>query len=113
MTCSLMQNSDFQVVFSPVTMDGGPLYFPNVTGWFFSVGSGFPTPFLRYNSVANSGQFIIDPTGKTVSVAVPFTTFSASGGSYGTYFVALYAATSGNYITHKQQSIVIQQQLAR
>jgi hypothetical protein len=115
MTCTIPQNSDFQIWFTPVTLDGSTLYFPTVSGWFFSLGSGLAPaqPLFRKSSFSHPADFTIDPTGHQVAVSITSSGFAASGGTYGRYFVALWAYTSGNYIGHAQQTILIQQQLNR
>lgn len=115
MSCLIPQNSDFQVVFSSVTLDGAPFYFPSVSGWYFSIGSGLAPaePLFRLNSFANTGNFTVDNNARSVAVAISSSGFTASGGLYGRYYVALWAWTSGNYFGHEQKTITIQQQLKR
>jgi hypothetical protein len=115
MTCYIPQNSDFQVVFSNITLDNNNLYFPSVSGWYFSIGSGLAPsePLLRLNSFNHSGNFTIDSGNRNVGVSISASSFAASGGSYGKYYVALWAFSSGNYLGHLQQTINIQQQLKR
>jgi hypothetical protein len=112
MSCVIPQHSDFQIIFGPVTLNGGSFYFPTVTEWKFSIGPDLDgEPLFRKSNLTHAADFTIDPTGKTVAVKILSTGFEASGGSHGTYYVALYALSSGNLMTHQQTSIVIQNQI--
>lgn len=106
------QYTDFNIRFSNITRDGSGFAFNTVGAWIFGMASGFTgsTPNIIKSSTGtvSSGDFTIDSVGKNVTVSV-----RASELNYnkGTFYVALWADTSGNRITHNQKYINIFQQL--
>lgn len=112
----LPQHSDMLFTFSPITKNGSDLDFATIQYWHFAMSSGLGySPFITKasNGVVTSGDFTITAASDTVSVSVLASGFNASGGRYGNYYIALYAETSGSYITHLQKTVQIQQQIAR
>jgi hypothetical protein len=105
------QYTNFNVKFSNITRDGSGFAFNTVGAWIFGMASGFtggvPNVIKASTGVA-SGDFTIDSVGKNVTVAVRANELSHAKG---TFYVALWADTSGNRITHNQKYINIFEQL--
>ena len=106
------QNTNFRIRFEPVTRDGSTFAFSSVGAWIFALSPSFTgTPLILKSSTGtlSSGDFTIVSPSSSVSVLVRASELS---NGFGTYYINLYADTSGSRITHLQKSITVQQSLS-
>ena len=105
------QYSNFSVSFQGVVRDEMALNFNTVGAWIFVLspqvtGTGY---ILKASTGVASGDFTIDSVNSNVTVSIRA---SEINNDYGQYYVKLFAATSGNRITHRQKFITIERGLS-
>lgn len=97
--------TDFSIEFVPITLNSEILPFTGVGKWIFSMGSDInAVPSIVKNSAGTPADFIIN-TG-TYSVTVRVRANEISNG-YGTYYVGIFAETSGAITGHTSKFITI------